>query len=332
MSIFDATSQTTGVPWQPLQDPTLAGVDYMQNLLQQGPWGGPYTAPIDPLQTQGIQQGAGVANQFQAAGNPLVGGLNASNQYLQQTLQGQQSPWFSNPNQMLGLAGQIAQNPYTDGIIDSALRDPYRMLTEQQMPGNRMAANMAGQAGGSQEAVLQGIAQRGFMDRAADVGAQVRNSNWQQGLGIADSAQNQQQLLQQAAAQNLFNQGQAGLGFMQQGAEQQFNWGTQAQGLQNQQLQGQMEQYMAPWQLAQSYGSYINPLAGSLQNRSQSQDMTSAYLLQGLGPILSAGGSAAGGWLFGTPAIPGQNGQPGTPAVPGKFGELLGKIGIPGFG
>jgi hypothetical protein len=34
--------------------------------------------------------------------------------------------------------------------------------------------------------------------------------------------------------------------------------------------------------------------------------MTSAYLLQGLGPILSAGGAAAGGWLFG------QNGQPGA--------------------
>lgn len=320
MSVFDATTSTTGVPWGPLQAPVRQGVDYISNLLTQGPWQGPYAAEIDPLQMQGIQQGADVAGQFMAAGNPLVGGLNQSNAYWQQALGGQMSPWFNNPNQMLGLAGQIAQNPYTDQIINSALRDPYRMMTEQQLPGIRAGANMAGQAGGSQEAVMSAIAQRGFADRAADVGAQVRNANWQQGLNIADTAQQQQMMLQQAAAQNLFNQGQAGLGFMGQGAQDTFNWGTQSQALQNQQLQGQMAQYMAPWELAKSYGSYINPLAGSLQNRTSSQDMLPAYLLQGLGPILSAGGSEAGKWLFGTPGV---NGQPGTP---GKIGDIWGAL------
>jgi hypothetical protein len=93
-----------------------------------------------------------------------------------------------------------------------------------------------------------------------------------------------------------------------------------------------MEQFMAPWQVAQSFGSYLNPLAGALQNRSESEDLTAAYLLQGLGPILSAGGSAAGRWLFGTPAQPGQNGQPGTPATPGVIGEFLKKFKIPGLG
>jgi hypothetical protein len=326
MSIFNATSQTTGVPWGPLQDPTLQGVRYVSDLLTRGPWAGPYVAPIDPLQTQGIQQGADVASQLLGAGSPLVGGLGQSNNYWQQALQGQGSPWFTNPQQMLGLAGQIAQNPYTDDIIAAAMRDPYRQLVEQQLPSVRMGANMAGQAGGSQEAVLSAIAQRGFQDRLADVGAQVRNANWQQGLGIADQAQRANMLLQQAAAQNLFNQGQFGLGTLQQGAEGLFNWGTQAQALQNQQLQGQMEQFMAPWQVAQSFGSYLNPLAGALQNRSVSEDLTSAYLLQGLGPILSAGGSAAGRWLFGTP---GQNGQPGTP---GAIGEILKKFKIPGLG
>lgn len=335
MALFDATTSTTGVPWGPLQDPTLQGVDYISGLLQQGPWQGPYTAGIDPNQTAGINAGVGAAGAMGAAGSPLVGGLNQSNSYWQQALQGQQSPWFNNPNQMLNLAGQIAQNPYTDQIINASLRDPYRQMMEQQLPGIRMAANMAGQAGGSQEAVMSAIAQRGFADRAADVGAQVRTANWQQGLGIADNAQQSNMILQQAAAQNLFNQGQFGLGAMQQGAENQFNWGTQAQGLQNQQLQGQMAQWNAPWELAKSYGSYINPLAGSLQNRTSSQDMLPAYLLSSLGPILSAGGAAAGGWLFGTPGQPGQNGQPGTPATPGVWQETVWpwiKDKLPGFG
>jgi hypothetical protein len=326
MSIFDATSKTTGVPWGPLQEPTLQGVRYISELLARGPWGGPYVAPIDPLQTLGVQRGAGVADQLLGVGSPLVGGLGQSNAYWQQVLQGQGSPWFTNPQQMLGLAGQIAQNPYTDEIISAAMRDPYRQLVEQQLPSIRMGANMAGQAGGSQEAVMSAIAQRGFQDRLADIGAQVRNASWQRGLDIANQAQQQNMLLQQTAAQNLFNQGQFGLGAMEQSARDAFNWGTQVQALQNQQLQGQMEQFMAPWQIAQSFGSYLNPLAGALQDRSASKDLTAAYLLQGLGPILSAGGSATGRWLFGTP---GQDGQPGTQGIIGKFLE---KIGFPGFG
>jgi hypothetical protein len=338
MGLFDNESTTTGTPWGPLQQPTLGGVNYIQNLLQQGPWGGPYTAPIDPLQTQGIQQGAaaaggagGIANAYQQQGQGLLPGMQQGFGYFGSALAGGMNPWVTNPQQYLGIAQNVANNPYMDSMVTSALRDPFRQLTEQMLPGIRSGANMAGQAGGSQEAVMSAIANRGYADRAADVGAQMRGGAYSQGLGFANQAAQSDMALQQAAAQNLFNMGQMGLGFLgqgygigQQGAQDTFNWGTQGQGLQNQQLQGQMAQFMAPWELAKSYGSYINPLAGSLQQRTSSQDMLPAYLLQGLGPILSAGGGAAGQWLFGTPGV---NGQPGTP---GNLGRLLGKI--PGLG
>jgi hypothetical protein len=323
-SIFDQTTTTSGVPWQPLQNPLLAGVTNVQNLFNQGTYQGPYTAGVDPSQVYGYNLGTTqwggaerASNNYAQQGQGLIPGLGSAFNYYQGAIQNPQgqNPWLTNNAQYMGLANQFADNPYMDQSITAALRDPYRQLTEQTLPGIRTQANQYGVAGGSQEAVMSAIADRGYQDRAADVGAQMRGQAWNQGLGIANQAAQGDQLLAQNAASNLAGLGGQGLDYLsqsygigQQGAQDLFNWGTQNQNLQNQQIQGNMAQYYAPWQLAQSYGSYINPLAGSLQSRTGTQDGLGQFLLAGLGPTLgSVGGDLAdaipwdsiGNWLGG---------------------------------
>lgn len=337
MGLFDNTQTSVGIPWGPIQQPTLSGVDYISSLLSQGPYQGAYAAPINPYQQTGIDVGAsaalgagGLAGTLQGYGAGLAPGLTSAYNYYQGALGGPSAdPWLRNTGQYMNLAGQFATNPYMDQAITAALRDPYRELTERTLPGIRTASNLAGGAGGSQEAVMAALAGRGYQDRAADIAAQMRLSGLNTGYGIANQAATGDRLLAQNAANNLASLGGTGLGLLgqgyditQQGAQDRLNWGTQLQNLQNQQLQAGMQQYYAPWDLAKSYGSYINPLAGSLKEQTVNQDLLSTYLLTGLAPILGSAGSAAGGWLF------------GTPTEEGHLGDVLGQIGdwVKGWG
>lgn len=318
MGIFDTTSTQSGVPWQPLQEPVLGGVDYATNLLNRGTYQGPYTAAINPYQTQGINSGyqnagtaGGVGSAYGNAGQMLQGGLGSAYQYNQNALGGSQNPWMTNPAMYFGLANQTANNPYLEGQITAALRDPYRQLTEQTLPGIGQSANMVGQSAGSRRGIAEGIANRGYADRASDLSSQMRGAAYGQGLDYANQAANNDYSAQQNAAMNLGNFGNQGLnylgqqyGYGQQGATDQAKWGTQQQELENQQIQGQMNAFNAPWNNLQSYGSYLNPLAQNLQLQTSNQDMLAAYALQGLGPILGNVGGNIGNevsdWLFGT--------------------------------
>lgn len=61
-------------------------------------------------------------------------------------------------------------------FLASILRDPYRALTESTLPGitaNGIGMNTFG--GGSRGEIQSAIAQRGFMDRATDLAAQLRS-------------------------------------------------------------------------------------------------------------------------------------------------------------
>jgi len=310
MGLFDSTTTTSGSPWSPLTTPTMTGVNQALALLNRGPYGGLYTAPTDPFQTGAIAAGANAAGgadalsqAFQNAGSALLPGIGSAFNYYNSALGGGSSnPWLTNTQDYLGLAGQVANNPYTQGMVQAAMRDPFRQLVEQTMPGIRMGANAAGQAGGSQEAVMAAIADRGYQDRLADTTSSIMGNFYGQGLGIADTAANFDAGQRAGAAGSLMNAGLGGLGLLnqgygigQQGATDLFNWGTQNQNLQNQQLQAAMQQFYAPWDVLKSYGSYVNPLAGSLRTTTESQNGLNAFLLSGLGPVLGSAGGAIGG-------------------------------------
>ena len=310
MSLFTTETTESGSPWGPLQEPILGGIENIQGLLDRGIFGGPFTAGIDPNQTGGINAGlaaaggAGdVANAYGSTGRNLMGGLGQAFDYFGSSLDGSQNPWMTNQDQYMDFASSIADSPYLDSQITSALRDPYRGLTEQQLPGNALGAAQMGASGGSGKAISDAVAQRGYADRAADVGANMRGNAYQTGLDFANQAANQDYSAAQQSAMQLSGLGTQGLGFMgqgynygQQGAKDQFNWGTQSQNLENQQIQGQKEEFYAPWDLANNFGNYVNPLTENLYNHTTEQDQMMPWLFGESGPLSGIGGQF-GDWV-----------------------------------
>ena len=161
----------------------------------------------------------------------------------------------------------------------------------------------------------------------------MRGAAYGQGLGYANQAAGNDYMAQQQAASNLGNFGNQGLGYLGQrvrlwaaGRNGSGQVGTQQQELENQQIQGQMNAFNAPWNNLQSYGSFLNPLAQNLQLQTSNQDLMGAYALQALGPILGNVGGTIGtevsDWLFGTPGA-----NPGDPRTGGIFDKVKGWFG-----
>lgn len=272
-SIFENTTTTSAAPWGPLQAPLMAGVGAMQSAFGNGVYGGPYTAPIDPLQMQGIQQGAGVAGTFTNQGNMLLPGLGDAYGFYSDIL--------NNPN-----------STYLNQMVQSQMLNPYRNVVENVLPQNQLNAAMLGQSGGSGKDVTAAIADRGLLDREA----MVRGN------------------LMQNAAMNLQGLGGQGLGFLNQGAQGLYDWGTLGQNLQNQQIEGDMRQFYAPWEIVENYGNFINPLATGLASQTVTQDLLPGYLQQAAGPLVDVGGGILGdvlqgAWDWGSGALGGALGN-----------------------
>jgi hypothetical protein len=256
-------SKTTTEPWAP-QGNILKNTIYpaVKDLFGQGS----NAAQITPEQLQaygGAQSlydlSGQVANTFGQAGAQLTPGLGQAANYYGNTVAngvGYQNP-FANGIDM-NLVNQVANNPTVDGMVQASLRDPYRQLTEQTMPGIASSAVGSGNTGSSRRGIAEGIAQRGYGDRAADISSQIRFDAYNQGLGFAGQSADYNQQGQMAdisgrqfAAQNLAGLGQAGLGytadqynFGQTGAQNLSGWGDYYQNLQKQLVD-------EPWRLLQ---------------------------------------------------------------------------------
>jgi hypothetical protein len=99
---------------------------------------------------------------------------------------------------MINDAGQLSDNPYMSGMVDSAMRDARRATYEGQLPANARAAALSGNTNSSKRQVSDAIAERGLADRTADVSAGLRGQAYQQGLGLS---QNQSQFNDQSKLQ-----------------------------------------------------------------------------------------------------------------------------------
>lgn len=249
-------SKTTTEPWAP-QGNLLKNFLYPQT---QSLFGNTQAPGINPFQYQSAQYGAdlfpmaqGIGNTFGSYGNSLAPNIDLAANYYRSTLGGD---GISAPGLDWSIVDQAMNNPAIDGAIAASLRDPYRYLTEQARPGIASGAIGTGNMGGSRQAIAEGIANRGFDDRAADVSAAFRSDAYTQGLGLAQ--QNQQNRFnaglfnaQQGnnAAQALAGLGTQGLGYLgdqygfQQGAAQNLSgWGDYLQGL-------EFDQARFPWEL-----------------------------------------------------------------------------------
>lgn len=193
--------QTSSEPWAAQQPYLKSGFEDARKALDaahtQGNYQGNYTAGLNPYQTQGYNnaanfaqnQGIGASNMMMQQGQNSMGygsqfGVNAASQ-LQQLQQG------NSTNSILGSAGQYANNPYMNGMVDAASRDVTRNLNENQLTGLDQNAAATGNMDSSRTGVAQGIMQRGAADRIGDISSTMRGNAYNTGLGMAQGQYNQ---------------------------------------------------------------------------------------------------------------------------------------------
>lgn len=134
------------------------GIGGSKSNSSSSPWGPQQTYLKDVWkQAQGLNRSAqgqaGQLGQMQLGiGSNLMGGLGSAFNYWNQAQQGDPE------------------------LLMSIMRDPYRALTEQTLPGiEAQGIGMNTFGGGSRSDIQSAIAQRGFLDRSTDLAAQLRS-------------------------------------------------------------------------------------------------------------------------------------------------------------
>lgn len=103
-------------------------------------------------------------------------------------------------------AGRYADNPHLQGQIDATLRDVQRGLG-QDLNSINSAAVGTGNMNSTRAGVVEGMARRDAMDRAADISSQMRGAAYDRGLGLA-AAQGSEKFQQRLAAQDALGSAQ----------------------------------------------------------------------------------------------------------------------------
>ena len=169
-------------------------------------------AGMTPLQKQAIQMGASglgaYAPFFQSAAGAMGTGLGTIGQGAQTLAGSTRSFDPASVSQFM--------NPYTEDVIRQSEKDIARLGTKQQQ-GLSDQAVQAGAFGGGRQAIGSAEIGRNVLDQQARTGAGLRAQGYQQAMGQAQSAFENQQRRQQQAAQIFggLGQAQAGLGGQQ---------------------------------------------------------------------------------------------------------------------
>lgn len=184
-------------------------------------------APYSPAQQQAINEMIGfgdtqnVGDDLMAAGSEALAGMGMGQDVLQGIID--QGPRL-NTGVDMDYVSSLIDNDVLQGQIDAALRDPTRQLTEQTLPGSRLASAFAGQSGSTRRGVGEAVAERGYLDRASDISGAMRGDAFRQALGLGgqQAAQNAQlgamfDTLSAGIGSDLFSQGVQGANLMGMG-------------------------------------------------------------------------------------------------------------------
>lgn len=163
------------------------------NLLT--PWdtyGGDWVADMNPEQLAALGQmgdygggrGGTIADTMYGTGMNLMPGLQQGQDLYSQVagagpVQSQRAD--------LGYAAAVADNPYTQEMIDASLRDVSRNFYEDVLPDIASQSAMSGQLGSSRRGAYEAVSERGAQDRAADIAASTRGNLYQTGLQMAEN-------------------------------------------------------------------------------------------------------------------------------------------------
>lgn len=131
------------------------------------------------------------ANGATASG---YGAINAGTSALGSALQGLTGFNTSDPTQSnIADATAYANNPATQGMIDGAMRDARRSVSEDVLPQLARSDALSGNAMSSKDAISQGIVQRGLADKTADVSSAIRGQQFDNGLSLAENGRQSNQ-------------------------------------------------------------------------------------------------------------------------------------------
>tara|TARA_B100001094_G_scaffold332932_1_gene407396 strand:+ start:7694 stop:8821 length:1128 start_codon:yes stop_codon:yes gene_type:complete len=133
-----------------------------------GPYQGTTYATMDPRTRQGLE------TQFDDAVN---------NRNTAMGIADATSGFANNAVDLYGMAGQdnlagameYATGDRYDNLMQAAMRDPYRNLTENTLTGIDASASRAGNMNSSRAGIADAMALRDYQDRSADTGAAIQS-------------------------------------------------------------------------------------------------------------------------------------------------------------
>ncbi len=139
----------------------------LDDALNTGTYTGSTYAGMDPMASEGFNyianfgRGAmGNASGFMGQG----GGFGSNYQNIYSRAAG---PTLDNA------VNYATSSPQANSLIDAAMRDSTRRLNEQTLPGISQAASATNNTNSSRAGIAEGIAQRSYDDRRADVASNV---------------------------------------------------------------------------------------------------------------------------------------------------------------
>ena len=271
-----------------------------------------------------INQGQGLLSNYGTATNAANGLYNFAN----------------NPNQTqnnINTANTYASNPYLQQMTDAATFAANRNASENDIPNLYRGAAASGNLNSDRAALAQGVIQRGLGENAQNIYANLAGNAWNQGLGAAQT-QNQQNLGALSNAGQLgSNLGGAGSSMMSQGISDQQNLsnlysgaGTSLQGLNQSGLSNALAKYQGN---IQNMWSPVNNLYGIAGANNWGNTTTGTSTSTGISPVanqqapgalsylgagLGAAGSVAGLGMGNGATLGGQ-------ALSGLFNTAFGK-------
>lgn len=139
------------------------------DAINTGTFGNTYVDYFNPLNQQFIDYTTGMADSLQPTISNQLDTLGGFGDYFDQA--GQLA--LQNP---LEAAMNYATGDRLDTLSNAALRNPYRQLMEETLPGINIAANQAGAMNSSRAGVADAIANRAFDDRSADVRSTIQDA------------------------------------------------------------------------------------------------------------------------------------------------------------
>ena len=286
-----------------ISDMYRGGTDALNASLDAGYYGGPTYAGLNQTQTDAINamEGTGRAGAADATNFMNLGrgfGQNYADLYNQAS------------QDMLGNAINYASSN-ADPLIRNAMRNDYRNLMENQLPGTGLSASATGNTNSSRRGTREAILERGFQDRLSDTTANIQDQLIDRSL----TAQQNRLANMTTANQNLG--ALYGLGQDNAGANQMLAAGELTRAGD----QGQMDADRAAFEGDRDFAmdQYMKYNAGILNNAPQAVGQVPPNLAN---PMMAGFGGAMTGFGFGRQFNAPSFATP-QPAVPSSYGNFM---------